>query len=66
MRVLSQQGDQGVPGWNFTLEEMSYGAWHAVGRHFDGRSVSRMGSDEMALLQECVREALALTGKRDA
>jgi hypothetical protein len=64
--AISQQGDQGLPGWNFTLEEVSYGAWRAEGRHNDGRSVSRMGSDELALLRECAVEARMMPEKHRA
>jgi len=64
--AISREGDQGLPGWQFTLEETSPGAWLASGRHADGRSVSPQGSDEAALLRECVQDARALPEKHHA
>jgi hypothetical protein len=64
--AISREGDQGLPGWEFTLEEFSPGGWRAVGTHHDGRSVSLTGSDEMALLRKCVAEARALPEKPHA
>jgi len=58
--------DQGLPGWRFTIEEMSYGHWRAEGLHQDGRSVARDGSDELALLAECVADARKLPERRHA
>jgi hypothetical protein len=53
-----------LPGWRFSLREMSYGAWEAEGRHVDGRSVSRTGSDEAVLLRECIEDARMLPKDR--
>ena len=58
--------DQGLPGWRFTLEEVSMGAYRVEGHHADGRSVSRYGSDEKALLAECVQDAKGLAERRHA
>jgi hypothetical protein len=55
-----------LPGWTFNLEEVSNGFWRAEGRHDDGRSVSRMGSDEFELLRECMEDARLLPEKRRA
>jgi hypothetical protein len=48
--------DEALPGWTFSLEEVSNGYWRAQGRHDDGRSVGRMGSDEIKLLSECMED----------
>jgi len=64
--VKSLMPNQGVSGWRFTLEEVSNGHWRAEGRHDDGRSVSREGSEEMALLAECVEDARGPSERRHA
>jgi hypothetical protein len=53
-----------LPGWRFSLREISNGCWQAEGRHTDGRSVSRVGSDESELMKECMRDARHLPEKR--
>jgi hypothetical protein len=64
--AIEDLGDQGLPGWTFSMEEVSAGAWRVRGWHVDGRSVERTGTDEVPLLKECVEDAKRLTGKRYA
>jgi hypothetical protein len=55
-----------LPGWAFQLEEMSAGCYRADGLHDDGRSVSRMGTDEAQLLKDCADDARHLPPRRSA
>ena len=41
-------------GWYFRLEETSNNYWHAEGTDLWGRRVACNGSDEDALLRECI------------
>ena len=54
-----------LPGWRFSLEEISNGAWRAQGQHADGRSVSRTSSDVTVLIREVVDDAKYLAQRRD-
>lgn len=45
--------DPAYPDWTFSIEEVSVGVYEVTARHKDGRSVSRKGFDEDALLAEC-------------
>jgi hypothetical protein len=56
--------DPRVPGWRFRIEEFSPGGYRVDGLHFDGRSVSRQGSDPDAVLAECVEDARTLPLRR--
>jgi hypothetical protein len=58
--------DESLPGWTFWAEENSNGVYEIRGRHTDGRSVSRIGTDFDALVVECKVDARDLLGKRDA
>jgi len=51
-----------MPGWTFTITEVSIGVYRVNGWHKDGRSVSRAGfePDIDTLLLECKADASAL------
>jgi len=55
-----------LPGWLFGLTEISAGVYRAEGRHTDGRSVSRMGSEAelAALIRDTVEDAGNLPTRR--
>jgi|HubBroStandDraft_4_1064222.scaffolds.fasta_scaffold4210032_1 hypothetical protein len=55
-----------LPGWRFFIEERSYGHYVIEGRHDDGRSVGREGSDCSALLVETLADAKNLPERRRA
>lgn len=55
-----------LPGWRFSLAEISVGAYLAEGRHADGRSVSRVGSDLPLLIRQTVEDAKYLPEKHHA
>jgi hypothetical protein len=55
-----------VPGWHFSLTETSFGVYRAEGFHADGRSVSRMGHDLPALIQDAAEDARNLPEGRKA
>jgi len=55
-----------LPGWRFSLKEISCGVWQAEGHHTDGRSVSRMGLDDTQLIRECGEDAKNLPEGRNA
>jgi hypothetical protein len=47
-----------LPGWTFTVEEISAGVYRVGGRDLAGRSVSLTGEDPDKLLQDaCARAA---------
>lgn len=46
-----------VPGWYFRLKEVSAGVYTAEGADLWGRSVSKSGTDEQALLTDCAEMA---------
>ena len=52
-----------VPGWRFSLTEVSMGVYRAEGFHPDGRSVSRTGHDVPLLISETTEDARALPEK---
>ena len=56
--------DPTLASWHFTMEEISYGRWRVEGRHPDGRSVGRIGSERA--LGECADDARSLPEKRHA
>jgi len=56
--------DPDLPGWHFSLSEVSNGVWRADGQHTDGRSVSRMGTDETQVLKDCMEDARQLPARR--
>lgn len=62
--AIEDLGDQGLPGWTFSMDEVSAGVWRVRGWHLDGRSVERTGTEESLLLKECVEDAKRLMGKR--
>jgi hypothetical protein len=55
-----------LPGWRFSLTETSANVYRAEGRHTDGRSVSRMGSEAelAALIRDTVEDARNLPERR--
>ena len=61
---MSQFTDPKAPGWQFTATEVSAGVLRVDGVHEDGRSVSRVGTDHSAVLQECVEDAIGLPERR--
>jgi hypothetical protein len=56
--------DPGAPGWRFTSYEVSHAYWRIDGTHSDGRSVSRMGTDEGTVLKQCIEDAKSLPARR--
>jgi hypothetical protein len=52
-----------TPGWAFTVEEVSYGAYRIDGHDATGRLVSRHGSDFDSLLKECAADARLLSSQ---
>jgi pimeloyl-ACP methyl ester carboxylesterase len=50
----------GLPGWEFTIEEVSANVYHIVGIDARGHSVSRTGTDVDEILNACVNDALAV------
>jgi hypothetical protein len=55
-----------LPGWTYRIEEFSPGGYRLDAVHFDGRSVSRQGSNPDALLNECRADIGAMPEKRHA
>src|SRR5215813_14973771 len=53
-----------LPGWRFSLMEVSMCVYQAEGRHVDGRSVSRMGHDSPTLIREKIEDARSLPERR--
>jgi hypothetical protein len=41
-----------LPGWTFTVSEISAGVYRVEGRDLDGRSVSLTGNDPEELLED--------------
>jgi hypothetical protein len=60
----TDMGDQGLPGWRFSIKEVSSGHWRVEGRHEDGRSVSCDDADERAALRACAEDARGLAPGR--
>lgn len=56
--------DPTLPGWTFTREEVSAGAWKIEGRHTDGRSVERTGYGYEEGLELCKEDARTLPKRR--
>ncbi len=53
--------ESSVPGWFFRFTEVSNGVWNVEGSDAFGRKVTRMGTDEKALLSECEADARAIS-----
>jgi len=53
--------DKSAPDWRFRITETSNNAYLVEGRDRNGRSVSRQGNDDEALLKECVKDAIELS-----
>jgi hypothetical protein len=49
-----------LPGWTFSVEERSAGAYVVLGVKDDGRSVQVVGYDPDALLGRCRADAAAM------
>ena len=60
MPFVSEYPD--LPGWKFTITEVSNNVYRIDGRGADGRSVSRVGSgvEEDQLMQACIQDALEM------
>lgn len=46
-----------VPGWQFTIREVSIGVYLAIGKNKNGVSIELSGTDPDKLLDECKRVA---------
>jgi hypothetical protein len=55
-----------LPGWRFSLTEISMCVYRAEGYHADGRSVSRVGHDLPLLIRETTEDAQNLPERRHA
>ncbi len=55
-----------APGWYFRVTETSAGAYEVEGTDLHNRRVRRTGTDPDALLTECVRDAAAIAGRKQA
>jgi hypothetical protein len=56
-----------LPGWKFTVEEISFGVFTVSGRHVSGAINRKTGTDPDALLERCrieLLEALATARKK--
>ena len=53
-----------VPGWKFTITEVSNNVYRIDGRDAAGRSVSRTSHKLGELIQECVTDALEVSSRR--
>ncbi|HEY8463770.1 MAG TPA: hypothetical protein VIM29_07095 [Bacillota bacterium] len=42
-----------LPGWNFTVDEVSAGVYKVIGKDPAGRSVERIGTDPDELIEKC-------------
>ena len=51
-----------APGWKFEITELSANVYRIDGRDDAGRTISRTGHNEATLMQDCVRDALELSG----
>jgi len=49
-----------LPGWSFSMDEVSAGVYEVVGSDERGRRVSARGTVLDAVLEECRREALRI------
>jgi hypothetical protein len=58
--------EQQLPGWRFTVEEVTNDYWRVDGFYNDGRSVSRGGFNIDAFQRECIEDANTLAEKRPA
>lgn len=47
-----------LPGWRFTVQEVSAGCYRAEGRDDQGHQVGAMGTDSEAVLDQCKRYAV--------
>lgn len=51
-----------IPGWSFTIEEVSAGVYRVRGVDEAGRSVEATGIDPDALMEECKLSAARIEG----
>lgn len=49
--------DESLPGWVFTVDEVSAGVFEVVGRGPGGLTVSRKGTDPEDLIANCKEDA---------
>jgi hypothetical protein len=47
-----------LPGWTFTVDEVSFGVFLVCCRYISGGIIRKTGTDPDALLEECRIEAL--------
>jgi hypothetical protein len=52
--------DPSLPGWAFTVNELSAGVFEVVGRGPNGETVSRKGTDPDTVVSHCKDDARAL------
>jgi hypothetical protein len=53
-----------LPGWKFSITEVSNNAYRIDGRDTAGRSISRTGINEDELMRACIQDALEVSGHR--
>jgi hypothetical protein len=58
--------DPKLPGWTFSVEEVSMGVYRVDGKHDDGRSVSRVGTEAYDLWDEVIEDAKGLPLRRNS
>jgi hypothetical protein len=46
-----------LPGWQFETDEVSVSVYEVIGRDSAGRSVSSVGTDLDAVLEQCRKDA---------
>jgi len=50
-----------IPAWEFELDEVSAGVYKVVGTDKAGHTVSSMGTDIEELIEQCKKDALAIS-----
>ena len=63
MPFVSEHAD--LPGWKFTITEVSNNVYRVDGRDAAGRSISRTGTgvEEDSLMHACIQDALEVSGR---
>jgi hypothetical protein len=52
-----------VPGWRFTITEISNNVYRVDGRDAAGRSISRTGHKEDELMRDCIQDAIEVSNR---
>jgi hypothetical protein len=65
-RCMSEPTIPSVPGWRFTVDEVSMGIYRVAGKHADGRTVERTDHDLGALFEAIAEDARNLPEHRHA